>query len=99
MADEPSEHLPTADGPSPAPVGGRPKSSGALFIVAGLFAVVVGLLLRAAVGGQDRSDWNPAVKAVLQGLPIVLIAGGTILLIWAGVQVSRSRSGSPRSDA
>lgn len=103
MAEEPtehlpSEHMPTADGPSPAPAGGRPASSGALFIGAGLFAVVVGLFLRAAVGGQDRSDWNPAVKVVLQGLPILLIVGGTILLIWAAVQVSRNRSGAPRGD-
>ncbi|MBO9533461.1 MAG: hypothetical protein J7513_10850 [Solirubrobacteraceae bacterium] len=63
-----------------------------LVAVTGLFAVIVGVLLRAAVESQDRTDWNGTVEGVLQGLPIVLIIVGLGVLLWGAVLVARGRA-------
>jgi hypothetical protein len=72
-----------------------PRRAGGARLVAanGLFALVVGLLLRRAVGSQDRTDWNGAVRAFLEVFPLLLIAGGALLLIVAVARTQRLSAG------
>ncbi len=43
---------------------------------AGLFPIIVGLLLHRAVAAQDRTNWNGAVDTIVSAFPWVLIVGG-----------------------
>lgn len=76
------------------PAGG---GGGALGVATGLFSLIIGLLLRSSVSGQDRTDWNSAVRTFLEVFPLLLIAGGALLLIVAFVRMGR-RSGTTRGD-
>ncbi len=71
---------------------------GALSVATGLFSLIVGLLLRGNISGQDRTDWNGAVRTFLDVFPLLLIVGGAVLLIVAFVRMA-SRPGAPRDGA
>ncbi|MEH3054516.1 MAG: hypothetical protein PGN13_11010 [Patulibacter minatonensis] len=78
--------------PLPAP---RPLAASTRLAFAGLFALLVGLLLRGAVGKQDDTDWNGAVRAFLDLFPLVLVAGGVVLLLSSAVMLVRRDASRP----
>ncbi len=84
-------------GGSERPEAGRPVAArgGLLGVATGVFSLIIGLLLRSSVSGQDRTDWNSAVRTFLEVFPLLLIAGGALLLIVAFVRMGR-RSGTTR---
>lgn len=94
-ADEPETETPTREATSePRPPRGRdplaaaeqePNGGAVMVGLSGVFALVVGILLRSAVTGEDRSDWNGIVRAVADGLPTLLIAAGFLVIVWAAV--------------
>ncbi len=86
-----AERAPTPEFPSEG--DGAPAQGGGVLIIGNaLFAIIIGLLLRSAVAGQDRTDWNGAVRAFLEGFPLLLIAGGALLLITGVVRLGRRGS-------
>ncbi len=68
-----AERAPTPEFPSEGD-GAPAQGGGVLMIGNALFAIIVGLLLRSAVAGQDRTDWNGAVR-VPRCFPLLLIVG------------------------
>lgn len=82
---------------SPAPREGDRLGGGRLLAANGVFALLVGLLLRRAVGSQDRTDGNGAVRVFLEVFPLLLIAGGALLLIVAVARTQRLSAGGARA--
>lgn len=82
MPDSPTFTSPRRAAPERRPV---PR----LALAAGLFAVIIGLLLRSAVANQDDTGWNGTVRTFLDAFPLVLIIGGALVLIAVGISVLR----------
>lgn len=84
-------------GGSERPEAGRSEAApaGLLGVATGLFSLIIGLLLRGSISRQDRTDWNGVVRTFLEVFPLLLIVGGTLLLILAIVRIGR-RPGATR---
>jgi hypothetical protein len=89
----------SAEERSAPPADGRPRTGARSLVAIGLFALAVGLLLHRAVGKQDLTDWNGAVRLVFEGLPLFLIAAGVIVLVAAAGVASRRPGAEDSADA